>query len=403
MAIELALENRHRSVTLASFTCSGSEVTEGLFLDMDPREGAGEIPRRQGSCPARPAERAHLPRGRSQHATYAPVYLHGGTQVSMQSVVKTWCPPPLRKRAIDLVLLSIGGNDVGFGALAAYSLTESITDLAPIAGLAGLTGHSSRFSPQVSRIYLEVLDERMQTLKQGCGFGVPPARRRAIVLRADPSRRDRCAVRDAALGMDVYPGLRLSRQRLQETADFLQDLLGRLECIAGEPHRLPRRSRDRRRHRLSAGDRAHSRVRQARAVRARPQANARRRHRHAHTAQGRERFSLQALFAGGHATLCPPVAPVPNPQRRLPRRQYAPRLSLFDILQPAYAALYSGAIHPTAEAHAIVADHVLGQVRAVVDRPDAKPDLLEQGEVGRAGRRARAAIRARAWRPARRG
>ena len=34
----------------------------------------------------------------------------------MQSVVKTWCPPPLRKRAIDLVLLSIGGNDVGFGA-----------------------------------------------------------------------------------------------------------------------------------------------------------------------------------------------------------------------------------------------------------------------------------------------
>ena len=44
MAIELALENRHRAVTLASFTCSGSEVTHGLFLDMDPREGASEVP-----------------------------------------------------------------------------------------------------------------------------------------------------------------------------------------------------------------------------------------------------------------------------------------------------------------------------------------------------------------------
>ena len=44
VAIELALENRHRSVTLASFTCSGAEVAEGLFLDMDPREGADEIP-----------------------------------------------------------------------------------------------------------------------------------------------------------------------------------------------------------------------------------------------------------------------------------------------------------------------------------------------------------------------
>jgi hypothetical protein len=44
VAIELALENRHRAVTLASFTCSGAEVTEGLFLDMPAREGANEVP-----------------------------------------------------------------------------------------------------------------------------------------------------------------------------------------------------------------------------------------------------------------------------------------------------------------------------------------------------------------------
>src|SRR5258708_30466872 len=35
------------------------------------------------------------------------------------------------------------------------------------------------------------------------------------------------------LGMDVHPGLQLGRARLQETADFLRDFLGRLECIAG--------------------------------------------------------------------------------------------------------------------------------------------------------------------------
>ncbi len=41
--------------------------------------------------------------------------------------------------------------------------------------------------------------------------------------------------------------------------------------------------------------------------------------------------------------------------------QYASReaCSLYDILQPVYAALYSGAIHPTAEGHAIVADQVM--------------------------------------------
>jgi len=31
-------------------------------------------------------------------------------------------------------------------------------------------------------------------------------------------------------------------------------------------------------------------------------------------------------------------------------------ISLYDLLQPAFAALYSGAFHPTAEGHAIVAD-----------------------------------------------
>ena len=31
--------------------------------------------------------------------------------------------------------------------------------------------------------------------------------------------------------------------------------------------------------------------------------------------------------------------------------------------------LYSGAIHPTAEAHAIVADHVVRHARGIVDKP----------------------------------
>jgi len=42
-------------------------------------------------------------------------------------------------------------------------------------------------------------------------------------------------------------------------------------------------------------------------------------------------------------------------------------ISPFDILQPAYVGLYSGAMHPTAEGHAIVADTVLPYVRAIVE------------------------------------
>ena len=39
VGIELALENRHRAVTFASFTCSGAEIAYGLFVEIDAREG----------------------------------------------------------------------------------------------------------------------------------------------------------------------------------------------------------------------------------------------------------------------------------------------------------------------------------------------------------------------------
>ncbi len=39
VGIQLALENRHRAVTFASFSCSGAEIAYGLFVEMDAREG----------------------------------------------------------------------------------------------------------------------------------------------------------------------------------------------------------------------------------------------------------------------------------------------------------------------------------------------------------------------------
>src|SRR5262249_10224367 len=48
-------------------------------------------------------------------------------------------------------------------------------------------------------------------------------------------------------------------------------------------------------------------------------------------------------------------------------------ISLFDIMQPAYAGLYSGALHPTAEGHAVVADSVLPHVRSIIAATHAVP------------------------------
>jgi len=381
VAIELALENRHRSVTIASFTCSGAEVAEGLFLDMDPREGAGEIP--GGKVRAQLDQLSDLLcRGpRSQNASYTfPIYARGSAQVAVRSIGKTWCPPHLRKRAIDVVLLSIGGNDVGFSALATFALTENLGDLAPIAAVAS---GSMRFGPQVARVYLGVLDQRIKALKDALhdGFGITPGR--VVQSSYEPIQYDETGALCGSLptlGMDVHPGLNLSRARLHETADFLKEFLVRIECIAESKGRSGCPAH------LATGTGTgfqlvtdHIPEFSKRGLCARDPKRA--------MADGIAMRMPRKPANGDPFKPYSPAATLPYAHRwrlfRTPNDAFLTAnthregTSLFDILQPAYAGLYSGAMHPTAEAHAIVADHVVRHVRAIVDKPAEIPGLLE--------------------------
>jgi hypothetical protein len=119
VGLQLTLENRHRSVTLVSLACSGAEVTEGLFIAMKAREGKPDTVRAQFDQLSDLICRGGAA-ARTRSATYTlPFYQHGGTALELRQVTQTWCPPEQRKRPLDLVLMSIGGNDVGFGGLAA--------------------------------------------------------------------------------------------------------------------------------------------------------------------------------------------------------------------------------------------------------------------------------------------
>jgi lysophospholipase L1-like esterase len=114
--------------------------------------------------------------GRTRKVPYGlPVYRLGSTDIGEQVFTKQWCPPRNRRRPIDVLLLSVGGNDVGFGPLVGYATTESASDLAPIAGLGG---QELRFTPSVSQAYLRVLDRRMRALKEALSdaFGIDPSR-----------------------------------------------------------------------------------------------------------------------------------------------------------------------------------------------------------------------------------
>ncbi len=374
VGIELTLENRHRAVTFVSLACSGSDTVEGLFGEREPREqftgpNAQKTVLPQLDQLTNLVCRASSPHTR--HATYLlPVYSWGSTGVSYQTFTKWWCPPESRKRPIDLVMLSIGGNDVGFGPLVAYAMTESAGDLAPIVSL---VGRQLRFPPSVSRVYLNVLDKRIKAVRDALvdGFGVDPSR--VLHNAYEPVQFDEtgrpCGMLPT-LGLDVHPKLRFSTARVQEVSDFARDLQTRMECMsdarkgncpqglatgAGTGFRfITDHTVEFAKRGVCARDPQRALVDQINMTMPRM----------VHSADEFQPYSPADALPYGHRWRL-----VHNPNDAfLTANTHREGISPFDILQPAYAALYSGAFHPTAEGHAIVADHVMRHAREILDK-----------------------------------
>ena len=163
----------------------------------------------------------------------------------------------------------------------------------------------------------------------------------------------------------------LHRGRLKETADFLDEFLGRLECIAnGRGRNCPAN--------MATGPSGtgfklitdHIPEFTKRGMCARDPKRAL-----------QDGISMRVPRRPGGADAFRPYSPAATlPYARhwrlfrtpndafLTAHTHREGVSPFDVLQPAYAGLYSGAIHPTAEAHAIVADYVVRHARGIVDK-----------------------------------
>jgi len=375
VSIGLALEDRHRAVTFVSFACSGADIVEGLFGELGAREQLSG-PRGQKTVVPQFDQLSELicrngAAGRTRQASYRlPVYSAGSTSISEQAFNKQWCSPENRKRPIDVLLLSVGGNDVGFGPLVTYAVTEGASDIAPIVGL---VGHELRFGPSISEAYLRVLDRRIKAVRDALsdGFGMDPSR--VLENAYEPIQFDEtgsvCGTQPT-LGLDVHPKLKYSRERVAEVSNFVHAFQVRLECTAdgrkpGCPTGLATGA--------GTGFRLitdHVAEFLKRGVCARDpqkalldQVN-----------MGMPRMSRAADEFVPYS----PAAALPyahhwrlarNPNDSfLAANTHREGISPFDDLQPPYAALYSGAFHPSAEGHSIVADHVLRHVNQMLEK-----------------------------------
>lgn len=359
-SLQIALEDPHRAVTFVGVACSGAEVTAGLFLRYKGHEWVPNPPElsqisaiAEAQCGRNEAPIWDLPEA----------YHMGGKIPDLQGglVLKRCAPENARK--IDLVLVSIGGNDIGFARLVANAVLSDETSLRKLGGWFGHVHGKDEALRQ-----LDVLDDRYKSLNRAMHniLHLPWGESDRVLLTAYPGMSlledGRSVCPDGKAGMEVLPDFKLGAKKALEG-----------EEIAGKLHGVMRASA--RAHGWTLVE-AHRRAFQGRGICAGYSDNA---------------FSiaddLRIPRRNGHGW---------EPYNPADYQPYAPRQRWFrtpndafmtghfhvseSLLQKALkfeslswfqlllASTYSGAFHPTAEGHAAIADAVVERARAVIEK-----------------------------------
>lgn len=224
-ALQLAIEDPHRAVTYVGVACSGAEVTFGLFLRYKGNEWVPNPPEfsqisavAEAQCGNRPAEPLDLPE--AYHINGRIPELKGG-------LVLRKCPRD-EARKIDLVFLSIGGNDVGFSRLLANTILSNESTLRMLGGWIGEVYGMQQASKQ-----LVMLEARYKSLNRAFHnlFYIPWDESDRVILTGYPGLAlegdgsETC--KDGRAGLEVVSDFRLSAQKLKE-GTWIADKLNRL-------------------------------------------------------------------------------------------------------------------------------------------------------------------------------
>lgn len=365
-ALQLGLEDEHRAVTYVGVACSGSEVTFGLFLSYagnewvpNPTDMSQISAIASAQCDEHEAPKQDLPEAYHMDGTIPE--LKGG-------LVLRKCDP-INARKIDLMLVSVGGNDVGFSRLLANSVLSDESTLRKLGGWFGQV-----HSLDDASIGLEALILRYKSLNRAIHYllHVPWEQSDRVLLTAYPGlalQGDGTSIcPDGRAGMDVLPDFTLSESKarvgtwiadklnhaMSEAAKHYQwtfvdghrrDFMGRGLC-AGTTYdganltddlRLPRKTAEGWRPYNPADFKAYA---------------------------SRQRWfrTPNDAFMTGNFHVATSLL------------QKVLKLDAFSWFQLVLAATYSGAFHPTAEGQAAIADAVVHKARGVLAKYGQGPD-----------------------------
>jgi hypothetical protein len=365
-ALQLGIEDPHRAVTYVGVACSGSEVTFGLFLRYTGNEWVPNPPDlsqisavASAQCGSHEAPVQDLPE--AYHIDGTIPELKGG-------LVLRKCDP-LNARKIDLLFLSVGGNDVGFARLLANAVLADQSLLRKLGGWFGQVHGLDEASTQLDALIL-----RYKSLNRAIHYilHIPWEEADRVLLTAYPGiallgdGSEVCS--DGRGGMEVLSDFKMSESKAKVgtwIADRLnhamedaaseyhwtfveshrRDFIGRGICAGttyegadiADDLRLPRKT--------EAGWRPYNPADYK-----------------AYASRQRWFRTPNDAFMTGNFHVAASVL------------QKVLKLEALSWFQLVLAATYSGAFHPTAEGQAAIADAVVSSARIVLKRHGQGPD-----------------------------
>ena len=363
-ALQISLENPHRAVTFVGFACSGAEITAGLFLRYKGNEW---VPNPPDLSQISAAAEAQCGKHRARLQELPEAYHMKGRVPELRGLALRKCDVELARK-IDLLMVSIGGNDVGFSRLVANAVLADRSLLKLLGGWLGEVENAATAKEQ-----LATLQVRYRSLARALlnVLHIPWDEMDRVLLTAYPGLallEDGSTVCPSGrAGMDVVQDFRLSASKAREGSALAEHLNVLMRQVATEngwtfvdSHRRDFLGRG-----ICAGwsDSAFSTADDLRLPRKidgvwKPY----------NPADYRPYASRQRWFRTPNDAFLTGNFHVPA--NLLQKVLNVETLSWFQLV---LASTYSGAFHPTAEGHAAMADSVVAKARAVLAKYAPQP------------------------------
>ena len=230
-ALQVAVENPQASVTFLGYACSGAAVEEGLLgpqehMDYVSRDGQPRVV------------------SGSHKDNQMRWLLRELCKVKPEETKGSWvCPDGQYRRPVDFLLLSVGGNDIGFSSLVTWATLRDNTTTA-LAKFFGATVSPKQFAANMKNdlpgAYAKLAKAIELAVPLGSGDGGFDGSRVLLTAYPDILEDERgavCAAGDEGVDEDLYP----ANQSLDFWADWLVVNSRKLNAVHGQLQALHRR------------------------------------------------------------------------------------------------------------------------------------------------------------------